>query len=160
MLARSLCPQEKAPNNPTTTGSISAATGASTASSASRQSPKAATTPRLSNISNAKKPKARPNEQPDEPTNANSPTASSEECGETNELTANQPNKPLDKGASDSPRRRRGSFRNEFGQRIPLDETGSWRLFAGADADPRRSGSHAEPGRSIQPIEKDGWRGI
>lgn len=100
------CPPAKEPGTRQTTGSISKAIGESTASSTSLRSCSSETrlTPRHS--STARPPRARPREKPDEPTNVTSPTASSDECGETNEPEQHSSTSPLDKGASDSPGRR------------------------------------------------------
>ncbi len=48
-------------------------------------------------------PKAKPDTKPDEPTNATSPTESSDECGETNKPDDGHSPLRLDKGASNTP---------------------------------------------------------
>ena len=102
---RSRCHPAKAPTNRSATGSISAATAASTACCTSSASLNNATIPPRVAISHARPQKARLDENPDAPTNASSPTASSAACGATNTPAAIAPHsrQRLDKGASDTP---------------------------------------------------------
>ena len=103
--APSPCPQAKAPATPSSTASTSETTDASTACSTSPRSPNNAASPKRPPTSPARPPKARPDAKPDEPTNDTSPTASSAACGETKPPDNSLTHSPLDKGASDSPRR-------------------------------------------------------
>jgi len=103
--ARSRCHPAKATTNRFATGSISAATAASTACCTSSASFNNATIPPRVAISHARPQKARLDEKPDAPTNASSRTASSAACGAMNTLVAVDSRRQLDKGASDSPDR-------------------------------------------------------
>ena len=103
--APSPCPQARATATRSSTGSTSEATGASTLSCTSRRSPSSAASPKPSPTSPEKPANPRPDAKPDEPTNANSPTASSAECGATKPPESNPSRSPLDKGASDRPKR-------------------------------------------------------
>ncbi len=101
--APSPCPRARAAATRSSTGSTSEATGASTQCCTSRRSPSSAPSPKRPPTSPAKPAKAKPDAKPDEPTNANSPTASSAECGATKPPETSPSRSPLDKGASDRP---------------------------------------------------------
>ena len=88
----------------------------STACCTSPQSPRPPNSPTRPPTSPARPPKARLDAEPDEPTNATSPTESSAECGATKPPVNNPNQPPLDKGASDSP---------GYRDLTPLDTTGA-----------------------------------
>ncbi len=71
-----------------------------------RRQPGSAASPTRPPTSPATPQRAKPDTKPDEPTNDNSPTESSAECGATKTPDNSHSRSPLDKGASDRPRTR------------------------------------------------------